>query len=210
MPGFFDRIKDQFKSTFDNVTGEILAQRHYDRARKLVGEGLDRAVAREIIAELEAFQAVDCNFKACIHRLLGQAYSTLEEPDQARQHLEEALEYLNDPEERRHHERRIIEDFDMPVEDLMSELHVELAHVRSLQGNYREAVYHAQEATKLNRANLTGYYLWGAGMLQLGIPPREAFDIFLRAVPIDKGGMIEGWIEELLPELLDEFRRVHR
>jgi tetratricopeptide (TPR) repeat protein len=184
----------------------MVAQRRYDRARRLVAEGLDRQVAREVIAELEPTLGVDSNFKACVHRLLAQAYTVLEEQDRAFEHLEKTLEYLYDPTERHYHDRRITEDFEMPVEDLMSEVHAEIANIHFLNGRYREAMRHAEEATKLHRFNLTGYYLWGASLLQLGLPRREAFDVFMRALPYDKAGVIEGWAEELLPEYLEEVR----
>jgi|YNPNPStandDraft_1061719.scaffolds.fasta_scaffold25343_2 tetratricopeptide (TPR) repeat protein len=210
MGSLFGRIKEQLKSTVDHVAGELSAQRHYDRARKLLQEGLDRAVAREIVAELEPTVHVDSNFKACVHYLLAQAYPVLGEPDRALEHLEKALEYLYDPTERHYHERRIAEDFGMPVEDLMGEIHAEMAHHYFRQGQFRKAIHHAQEATQLNRFNLTAYYFWGASLLRLGLPPQEAFEVFMRALPLDKGGIVEGWVEELLPDYLERVRLMRR
>lgn len=210
MESLFDRVKGQLKNTFDHVARELVAQRHYDRARRLMREGLDRAVAREILAELEPTLNVDSNFKAGVHYLLAQSYSVLGEPDRALEHLEKALEYLSDPTERHYHERRMVEDFEMPIEDLMSEIHAEIAHHRWRTESYREAIHHAQEAVQLNRFNLTAYYLWGASLLRLGLPPQEAFDIFMRALPFDKGGVIEGWVEELLPDYLERVRMMRR
>jgi len=210
MRGLFDRVRGQLQNTLQGVAGEMIAQRHYDRARKLVNEGLDRHTAREVIAELGPTLNVDSNFKACVHRLLAQAYAVLEEQDQSFEHLEKTLEYLYNPVERYHHERRILEDFEMPVENLMSEVHSEIANVHFLHARYREAIRHAEEATKLNRFNLTGYYLWGASLLHLEIPRQEAFEIFMRALSYDKGGVIEGWLEELLPEYLERYRGTQR
>lgn len=198
------RAWDRAQDALAEVTTELRAQQHFDRARAIVrNEGLTEATVDEIVAELQAALRVEgTSFEACARRMLGDAYRLLARNEDAAREYQRILDLLSDAETRRDNERTIRELLEVSPAIFRAEVHTELAQWYYDCQDYQTAIVQAQEATRLDTAALRAYYLWGVSLLALGVPKEQVFEVFMRARLRDQAGIVEGWVEELLPEYL--------
>jgi len=190
----------RLKAALEETTTELRAQEHYDHARRLCAEGLTPVTAPEVIRELKLALVPGSSFEASAHRLLGQAYQEIGQPDKAEAEFLRAIHLLEDPDTRRANAPTIIQERNMAVDSYLAEIHLLLAEQHYKAQQYPQAIRHAKEAVGRDRMNLSGYYYWGASLLGFGAPKEEALDVFLKARTVDRAGLVPGWVEELLPE----------